>query len=91
MLTLVLRQYVVFLFVSRKLFRMSLVMVVRRMLCSVRSSLCAVLSVSSTQHSSQYTHHTCDMMPHHRITYNDVVFTESYPKYNFTYGQVKAP
>jgi len=30
-----------------------------------------------TQHSAQYTHHTYDMLPHHRITYNDVVFTES--------------
>jgi len=36
MLTLVLWQHVVFLCVSRTLFRMSLVMVVRRMLCSVR-------------------------------------------------------
>ena len=24
----------------------------------------------------QYTHHTYDMLPHHCITYNDVVFTE---------------
>jgi len=29
---------------------------------------------SRTQHSEQYTYHTCDMLPHHRITYNDVVF-----------------
>jgi len=36
MLTLVLWQYVVCLCVSRTLFRMSLVMVVRRMLCSLR-------------------------------------------------------
>jgi hypothetical protein len=35
MLTLVLWQHVVFLCVSRTLFRMSLVMVVRRMLCSL--------------------------------------------------------
>jgi len=37
MLTLVLWQHVVFLCVSRTLFRMSLVMVVSRMLCSARS------------------------------------------------------
>jgi len=36
MLTLVLWQHVVFLYVSRTLFRMSLVMVVRLVLCSVR-------------------------------------------------------
>ena len=36
MLTLVLWQHVVFLCVSRTVFRMSLVMVVRRVLCSVR-------------------------------------------------------
>jgi len=36
MLTSVLRQHVVCLCVSRTVFRMSLVMVVRRMLCSVR-------------------------------------------------------
>ena len=36
MLTLVLWQHVVFLCVSRTLFRMSVVMVVRSMLCSVR-------------------------------------------------------
>ena len=39
--------------------------------------LCAVLSVSRSQHSAQYTYHTYDTLPHHRITYNDVVFTES--------------
>ena len=38
--------------------------------------LCTVLSASPTQHSEQYTYHTYDMLPHHRITYNDVVFTE---------------
>jgi len=38
MLTLVLWQHVVFLCVSHTVFRMSLVMVVRRMLCSVRVS-----------------------------------------------------
>ena len=46
----------------------------------VWSMLCvlfAVLSATHTQHSEQYTHHTYDMLPHHRITYNDVVFTES--------------
>jgi hypothetical protein len=39
MLTLVLWQHVVFLFVSRTLFRMRLVMAVRRMLCSLRLSV----------------------------------------------------
>jgi len=39
MLTLVLWQYDVFLCVSRTLFRMRLVTVVRRMLCSVRLKL----------------------------------------------------
>jgi len=39
MLTLVLWQHVVCLCVSRTLFRMSLVMVVRSMLCSVRLAL----------------------------------------------------
>jgi len=29
--------------------------------------------VTRTQHSEQYTHHTYDMLPHHCITYNDVV------------------
>ena len=43
MLTLVLWQHVVFLCVSRTLFRMSLVMDVRRMLCSVRQSMCRLL------------------------------------------------
>ena len=27
-----------------------------------------------TQYSEQHTHHTYDMLPHHHITYNDVVF-----------------
>jgi len=27
--------------------------------------------------SERYTYHTYDMLPHHRIIYNDVVFTES--------------
>ena len=45
MLTLVLWQHVVFLSVSRTLFRMSLVMVVRRMLCSV--------SLNAAQHTTQ--------------------------------------
>ena len=39
MLTLVLWQHVVFLFVSRTLFRMRLVMAVRRMLCSLRPNV----------------------------------------------------
>jgi len=39
--------------------------------------LFAVLSATRTQHTAQYTHHTNDMLPHHRITHNDVVFTES--------------
>jgi len=29
---------------------------------------------SRTEHSAQYTHRTYDMLPHHPITYNDVVF-----------------
>jgi hypothetical protein len=33
-----------------------------------------VTGATPTQHSAQHTHHTCDMLPHHRITYNDVVF-----------------
>jgi hypothetical protein len=32
--------------------------------------------VSRTQHGVQYTHRSYDMLPHHRITYNDIVFTE---------------
>jgi len=44
MLTLVLWHAVVFLCVSRTVFRMSLVMVVRRMLCSVRSNSLNVLN-----------------------------------------------
>ena len=31
--------------------------------------------LSATQHSEQYTHPNYDMLPHHRITYNDVVFS----------------
>jgi len=30
-----------------------------------------------TQYSEQYTLHIYDMLPHHRITYKDVVFKES--------------
>jgi len=38
--------------------------------------LCAVLSAShSTQHTVKIPY--LDMLAHHRITYNDVVFTES--------------
>ena len=36
--------------------------------------LFAVLSATRTQHSEHYTHHTSDMLPHYRVTYNDVVF-----------------
>ena len=43
--------------------------------------VCVLFAVFSatcrTEHSEQYTYHTYDMLPHHRITYNDVVFTES--------------
>jgi len=46
-----------------------------------RYGMCTVCCVGCdcTQHSQQYTHHTYDMPPHHRITYNDVgfFFTES--------------
>ena len=28
----------------------------------------------STQHSERYTHRTYDMLPHHRVTYNDLDF-----------------
>ena len=39
--------------------------------------LFAVLSATiRTQHSEQCTFHTHDMLPHQRITYNDVVFIE---------------
>jgi len=38
--------------------------------------LFAVLS-ATTQYSEQYTCHTYDVLPHHRITYNDEVFIES--------------
>ena len=31
--------------------------------------LCSVLSARRTQHRAQYTHHTHDILPHHRITY----------------------
>jgi len=47
MVTLVLWQHVVFLCVSRTLFRMSLVMVVRRMMCRVR--------LVSQSHPAQHT------------------------------------
>ena len=45
----------------------------------VRPATCYLLlaagsTATRTQHSEQYTYHTYDMMPHHRITYNDVVF-----------------
>ena len=33
-----------------------------------------ICPLSRTQHNEQYTHHTYDMLPHHRITYNDVIF-----------------
>jgi len=36
--------------------------------------LFAVLSATHTQHSEQYTYHTYDMLPHHCVTCNDVVF-----------------
>jgi len=49
MLTLVLWQHVVFLCVSRTLFRMSLVMVVRRVLCSVRKRIEIVGVLAETQ------------------------------------------
>jgi len=42
-----------------------------------RYGMCTVLCVECdchTQHSAQYTHRTYDMLPHHQITYNDVVF-----------------
>ena len=40
--------------------------------------MCTVRSAVRTQHSEQYTRHTYDTLPHHLITYNDVVsFTES--------------
>jgi len=39
----------------------------------------AVLSATDQLHSTQLTVHTpyLDMLPHHRTTYNDLVFTES--------------
>jgi len=40
----------------------------------VRLAMFAVLSATRTQHSEHYTHHTSDMLPHYRVTYNDVVF-----------------
>jgi len=49
MLTLVLWQHVVFLCVSRTLFRMSLVMDVRRTLCSVRLKLHAIRRTTITR------------------------------------------
>ena len=40
--------------------------------------VCVMLAVfSATQHSEHYTRQTHDMLPHHHITYNDVVFTGS--------------
>ena len=36
--------------------------------------LFAVLCTTRTQHSQQYTHYTYNMLPHHRVTYNKVVF-----------------
>jgi len=35
---------------------------------------CSLCSVRRTQHSEQYTYRTYEMLPHHRITYSDVVF-----------------
>ena len=54
-----------------------------RMVCVLaachRYGVCTVRCVEydRTQHSAQFTHHTFGMLPHHRMTYNDVVFTES--------------
>ena len=51
-------------------------------LCVVCCLLCAVLSATHptqhTAHSAQYTHHTYDMLPHHHITHNDVVFLRNF-------------
>jgi len=61
MLTLVLQQHVVFLCVSRMLFRMSLVMVVRHMLCSVRLQSHAAQHTTHNHnqaHSKQHMTHT---------------------------------
>ena len=49
-----------------------------------RYCVCTVRCVECTQHRAQYTYHTYDMLPHRCITYNDVVLTELYPKYNFS-------
>ena len=38
--------------------------------CTVHS---AVLSATRTEHIAEYTHHNYDILPHHRITYNEVV------------------
>jgi len=46
--------------------------------------MCIVRRVECTQHSAQYTYNTYDTPPHHCITYNDTVFTEFQPKYNFS-------
>ena len=52
------------------------------MLCDgVAACVYCTLCWMLTQHSAQYTHHTYDLLlPHQRMTYNDVVFTESLPK-----------
>ena len=39
--------------------------------------LLMVESFACTKHNKLYTYHKNDMPPHHRITYNDVVFIES--------------
>ena len=40
--------------------------------------VCVMFAVSSaTEHGEQYTFHTYDMVSHHFVTCNDVVFTES--------------
>ena len=46
------------------------------MVCVLFAVLSA--SVSCSQHSEQYTHHTYDMLPHHSITYNNVVFLPNF-------------
>jgi len=45
-----------------------------------RYGVCTVRCVERhrTQHYEQYTHHNYDMLPHHPITYNDVIFLQNF-------------
>ena len=53
--------------------------VVWQHVCTVRCVECALYGVCTVRcvECALNTAHSAHMLPHHRITYNDVVFTES--------------